>query len=336
MPTAHESNRIILVDSVIVRTGSRLHFGLLRVPENAEASEAAEAMRTFGGVGLMVDEPQIAVRVRRADLQRPPDRTLDVAVRAGDFAARIAASLGDDSPLHVEVLSCPPQHVGLGVGTQLALAVGTAAAALLGRTLPAEDIASRLGRGQRSGIGLHGFLRGGFLVDGGKGSAGALAPIVCRHDFPDEWRILLVSPSRDRGLSGDPETKAFARLKSGAAADCETDALCRIVLLGLLPALVERDLRSFGEALHEFNRRAGLPFAEAQGGIYASPAATEIHDWLRARGFGGVGQSSWGPTLFAIGEADRLTSIEGPLRERFGVETRIVAARNGGHRLESA
>jgi beta-ribofuranosylaminobenzene 5'-phosphate synthase len=328
------SNRTILVDSVIVRTGSRLHFGLLQVPAQAQASEAAEpaeAMRAFGGVGLMVDEPEIAVRVRRTDAPRTPDPADDLAVRAGNFAAEIAAGLEDDSPLLVDVLSSPSQHVGLGVGTQLAMAVGTAVAALLGRPLTAEEIAVRVGRGQRSGIGLHGFLRGGFLVDGGKGPAGAFAPIVCRHDFPDEWRVLLVSPSRDRGLSGDPESKAFARLKSAAVTRSETDALCRIVLFGLLPALVERDLRSFGEALHEFNRRAGLPFAEAQGGIYASPVAAEIHDWLRASGIGGVGQSSWGPTLFAIGEADRLRAVEELLRKRFGAITRVVAARNCGY-----
>ena len=319
------------MDSVTVRTGSRLHFGLLGVPNDAPAG-AADSPRRFGGVGLMLEEPAISVRVRRVDAGRSSGPTEDIAHRAGDFARRVAANLGVDIPLAVEVESCPPQHVGLGVGTQLGLAVGTAVATLLGRSPNPEEVARILARGRRSGIGLHGFLRGGFLVDGGKGPADELAPVVCRHDFPADWRILLITPNLGPGLSGNPETAAFARMGS-AATRSETDALCRIVLLGLLPALVERDLRSFGEALHEFNRRAGLPFAAVQGGTYASPIVAEIGDWLRAVGIGGVGQSSWGPTLFAIGEPDRLAALTGPLRKQFAVETRIVAARNVGFEL---
>lgn len=318
------------MDSVIVWTGSRLHFGLLSVPSAMPETEP-DSHRSFGGVGLMLAEPEIAVRARRSERWENAGPTEDLAFRAGDFARRIAAGFGDGSPLAIDVDACPPQHVGLGVGTQLALAVGTAVAELLGQPSIAEDNARRLGRGQRSGIGLHGFLRGGFLVDGGKGPAGGLAPVVCRHAFPDAWRILLVSPNIGSGLSGSPETAAFARLAAGAVGACrETDALCRIVLLGLLPALIESDLPSFGEALHDFNRRAGLPFAAVQGGVYASPVATAIHDWLRDFGIRGVGQSSWGPTLFAIDEPDRLAAVEGPLRERFDAATRIVRARNVG------
>ena len=324
------AKRKITVDSVSVRTGSRLHFGLLGVPAGAPGAESPPC-RTFGGVGLMLAEPEIAVSAFRSERWDDSGPTADLALRAGEFARRIAAGLGVDSPLSVDVVSCPPQHVGLGVGTQLAMAVGTAVAELLGQPLFAEDIARRLGRGRRSGIGLHGFLQGGFLVDGGKGPVGGPAPIVCRHAFPDEWRILLVSPNMGSGLSGNPETAAFARLAAGAVGACrETDALCQIVLLGLLPALIERDLRSFGEALHDFNRRAGLPFAEVQGGVYASPSAAAIHDWLRAFGIEAVGQSSWGPTMFAIDEPDRLAAVEAPLRERFDVSTRIIRARNVG------
>jgi beta-ribofuranosylaminobenzene 5'-phosphate synthase len=321
------------VDSVTVRTGSRLHFGLLGVPTDSQRGET-DSPRRFGGVGLMVEQPQIAVRVRLAEVGRTSGSSDDSAVRAGDFARRIAASLDVDAPLTVEVLSCPPQHVGLGVGTQLGLAVGTAVAALVGRSPVPADIARILGRGRRSGIGLHGFLRGGFVVDGGKGPGDDFAPVVCRHDFPAEWGILLASANLGPGLSGNPESAAFARM-GAAGAHSETDALCRIVLLGLLPALVERDLRSFGEALHDFNRRAGSPFAEVQGGVYASAVVAEISAWLRDVGIRGVGQSSWGPTLFAIDEPDRLAAIEAPLRQRFAIETRIVAARNVGFELSS-
>jgi beta-RFAP synthase len=309
------------VDSIVVRTGSRLHFGLLDVPNPAGSA------RAFGGVGLMLNAPDLVVRARRADSWTITAPAPDTAARVEAFARRIAADLANEKSLAVEVTSCPPQHVGLGVGTQLALAVGTAVAAALGRRRKPAEIARLLGRGQRSAIGLHGFLRGGFLVDGGKGPAGDLAPLVCRHDFPESWSILLSTPRSERGMSGSSEVAAFSRT---AATLAETDALCRIVLLGILPALVERDLPTFGEALHEFNRRAGRPFEAVQGGIYAAPIVAEMCGWLRQQGLGAVGQSSWGPTVFVIGDLDRLVAVAKPLAEKFGVDVRITAAKNVG------
>jgi beta-RFAP synthase len=95
-----------------------------------------------------------------------------------------------------------------------------------------------------------------------------------------------------------------------------TERLCRLVLLGLLPALVERDLAVFGEALHELNRLVGEAFRHLQGGIYAHPEAADLVAFLRRQGIRGVGQSSWGPTLFAVvalGQAEHVAAL---LRER--------------------
>jgi predicted sugar kinase len=78
------------------------------------------------------------------------------------------------------------------------------------------------------------------------------------------------------------------------------EGLCRLTLLGLLPALAGRNLPAFGEALEEFNRRAGEPFAASQGGEYAGPAVAEAVAFLRRQGVRAVGQSSWGPTVFGV------------------------------------
>ena len=77
-------------------------------------------------------------------------------------------------------------------------------------------------------------------------------------------------------------------------------ALSRLVLLGMLPALAERDLAAFGEAAHDFNARVGEVFAGVQGGTYSSPATAGLIGWLRGQGVAGVGQSSWGPGVFAV------------------------------------
>ncbi len=167
-----------------------------------------------------------------------------------------------------------------------------------------------------------------MLVESGKNTTAELAPLVARLSIPEPWRVVLVLPTEDesnRGLHGAREVEAFAQLAARPAALERTDALCRLVLLGLLPALVERDVDAFGEALYEFNVRVGEAFAPVQGGVYASPRVAELTAFLRGEGVRGVGQSSWGPTVFAVvaddDHADRLTAR---LRQHFALEETAV------------
>jgi beta-RFAP synthase len=303
-----------------VRTGSRLHFGLL--------NPAGGSGRRFGSVGLMVEAPTLGLRAARA---REWSANGPLAERALAFAQRFAGTVpGLAMPLHLTVETAPPEHVGLGTGTQLGLAVARAAAAIYGVEMGAAELARRIGRGLRSAVGTHGFERGGFLVDGGKHARDGLAPLLARMAFPDAWRVVLTLPVQEQGLHGRPEREAFARLTD----DSGTDALCRLVLLGLLPALAEADVAAFGEALHEFNARAGEAFAAAQGGIYAGPQVTELIAFARSLGLRGVGQSSWGPAVFAVtDDPEQAEAAAGRMRERFGLGTRevvVTQARNEG------
>src|SRR5207248_2034095 len=101
------------------------------------------------------------------------------------------------------------------------------------------------------------------------------------------------------GLHGLAEGQAFERLSRQAVASARTDALCRLVLLSLLPALAERDVAAFGEALYEFNRLVGEAFVPVQGGVYAGPRVEALVSFLRGQGVRGVTQSSWGPAVCA-------------------------------------
>jgi beta-RFAP synthase len=169
-----------------------------------------------------------------------------------------------------------------------------------GRDESAAELACMSGRGRRSGVGVYGFERGGFLVDGGKGERTTLAPLLARVDFPTAWRILLVIPPSEPGLAGTREQAAFSILQQTPSS--QIDALCRLVLLGMLPALIEADLAAFGEALFDFNARSGELFEPVQGGVYASSEVTTVVDWLRTNGVRGAGQSSWGPGVFGVVE----------------------------------
>jgi beta-ribofuranosylaminobenzene 5'-phosphate synthase len=318
-----------------VEAPSRLHFGLLSLPaDGAErwpgfGDARGLPVRSFGGVGLMVDAPGVVVGVRLTTEWRAEGSG---SARALQFAQKFVDGLppAERRAFHILVERCPPEHTGLGTGTALGLAVARALAIELGHAdWPVMELARRAGRGERSAVGIHGFERGGFIVEAGKLPGKAIAPLVCRHEFPDAWRILVIQPGEPAGWHGDRERRAFAQLRRDSDTGL-TETLCRLVLLGMLPALACGDCDAFGEALYEFNARVGTVFAPVQGGIYGSPALAEMIAFLRAHGVQGAGQSSWGPTVFAVvPDVDRAIELARRVGERFTAARCLIAKANG-------
>jgi beta-ribofuranosylaminobenzene 5'-phosphate synthase len=326
-----------------VTAAARLHLGLLSPADEHgglwpdRRGEPALAGRVFGGAGLMVGEPALRLTVTPGgewSAEGP------LGERALAFARRFATTLPPDAarPCRLVVEQAPPEHVGLGTGTQLGLAVAAALAAVHGISAPVPELAARVGRGLRSGIGAHGFERGGFLVDAGKQGQEAVAPLVARLPVPEAWRLVLAIPPGGEGLHGAAEQEAFRRLPRRPPDLARTDALCRLVLLGMLPALAQGDLGAFGEAVYDFNARAGEAFAFAQGGTYAGAAVKEVVEFVRRQGVRGVGQSSWGPTVFAVvQDEERARDLATCLGRRFGLgadRLRTTAPCNRGAILE--
>lgn len=295
--------------TIEVHTGARLHFGLLALQ--------ATSGRNYGGVGLMVQSPGSVLSVEATDG--------DECVADSDVAARLSAwrdeyrrrCPADRLPpsCRVTLSQAIPAHAGLGSGTQTSLALAAALSRLAGeRDVAARELARRVGRGARSALGIHGFERGGLLVEGGKRQPYEISPLVARLEFPTEWRVLLVTPNERCGLFGDAERTAFSRLNPMPTS--LTESLCRIVLMDLLPAVATRDFLSAAAALQEFGRLNGSHFAPVQGGVFADPQMSELAQWLTDQGCVGVGQSSWGPTLWilcrdeseAIGLCERIAS----------------------------
>ena len=158
---------------------------------------------------------------------------------------------------------------------------------------------------------MHGFEDGGLVVDGGR-APNFNPPLLVRLPFPEDWSILIVQPQGGPGLHGPDERQTFATLPP--ITQDVTDSLCRLVLLEILPAVIEHDLTAFGAALSELQARVCACFAAAQGGIFASPQAAMIVGELRRLGFVGVGQSSWGPTLYGFCSSktdDMSTKVKG-------------------------
>ena len=318
-----------------VTAPSRLHFGLFRLPSEKDdywpdlEGKLTVPARHFGGIGLMIDRPGVRISIEHADSW---SATGPSAERALAFARQFMHNSPELPPqaFQITVEHCASEHVGLGTGTQLGLAVAKALAFSENRRdWDAVELARRLGRGLRSGIGIHGFEHGGFLVDGGKTRETRLAPLVARHAFPEDWSVLLLVPQNQQGVHGFQEGEAFAQLARSETASTHSDAMCRLALLGILPALLERDLAAFGEALYDFNRRAGEMFRPLQGGIYANPVTADVIAFMRKQGVKAVGQSSWGPAVFAIDREEALGRLQRDCRARFGLSAEEVMVTKG-------
>lgn len=276
--------------SIRVRTPCRLHFGLSSLGHDSTKPQ-------FGGVGMMVDAPCVELEITPSDQFEVHGRH---AERIAKFAELITKNLTLPSlpEVSVQVVQAPRDHIGLGVGTQLGLATAAGLAEALG--FPWRDplrLAQLTGRGRRSAVGTYGFLMGGLIVDGGHLPNEGLGQLVYRGEIPEEWRIVLIT-SGGTGRSGHSEDLAIADLP--AVAPATTGELERIALEQLKPALEKPSFPEFAEAVFKYGKLAGECFSPAQGGTYCSKQIEELIEWLQRHYVDGVGQSSWGPTVFAV------------------------------------
>jgi beta-ribofuranosylaminobenzene 5'-phosphate synthase len=271
--------------AVTVTTGARLHFGLIVA--------AGDDGPSFASVGAMVDEPGFTLRMEAAEAKDAILAPESVARRVAEFLALCRAA-GPAPPVRVEVSRAIPGHIGLGSGTQLALAVRNAVAALFER----QALPNVLGRGRRSSIGIHGFHHGGMSAHGLRSSTTGPGRQLLHHALPEAWRFVLITPPVHQGLSGAAETRAFQQMPPMPAVLC--DRLYRLVLETWWPALERGDVGTFGEALYEFGIAIGEYFAPYQGGAFAQPQMAELVEHLRDTGLTGVAQTSWGPTIAAL------------------------------------
>ena len=269
---------------------SRLHFGLLRF--------ARPTGRSYGGLGMMIDRPRVVVELTAADRWSASgpygERAMEFARRSLEACAapRIRA-------LKLDVVEAPAPHSGLGSGTQLALAIATGVRELCqAPPLAIDELAASVDRGGRSAVGSHGFELGGLIWESGRLPHQTLGELQRRVEVPAAWRIVLATIPHCQGLSGDKESLAFERLPP-VPADI-TQQLTQLAEEQILPAAENEDFDTFAAAVFQFGLLAGNCFAAVQGGPFATPRIAAVVRRLRELGVDGVGQSSWGPTIFAF------------------------------------
>ncbi|MCA9102772.1 MAG: hypothetical protein KDA63_16550 [Planctomycetales bacterium] len=134
--------------------------------------------------------------------------------------------------------------------------------------------------------------------------------------LPRHWRFVLLRLCHTAGRHGASEESAFERLP--AVPPRVTERLHEIVREQMLPAARAGETDRFGEAVFEYGVLAGECFATQQSGAFADSRVAELVRRIRGMGIRGVGQSSWGPTVFALaGATDEAERIVTKLRETY-------------------
>jgi beta-ribofuranosylaminobenzene 5'-phosphate synthase len=334
-------NRFLEERRVIVRTPSRLHITLIDMHGGSG--------RVDGGVGIALDEPGILIEVRQSLLLEVLGCDSVTQERIMDTAQGVLKALHAGGNVSITVRKHYPPHTGLGSGSQLMLAVARGIAEIYGRSCTVQEIALMVGRGGTSGIGTAAFEQGGFIVDGGHtfGYSGEKSefrpsaasrgvrppPVIARHDFPKDWKILLAMPNLPAGASGRQELDIF-RTRCPVPIE-EVRELCHEILMRMLPGIVEKDLDLFSSSVDAIQ---GLGFKKVELSLQPQQIPG-LMERLRSAGAACAGMSSFGPAVYAIGDTD-MRGIEQAARsymdEHAGGTTLITSARNTGAQVRVA
>ncbi len=309
-----------------VTTPSRLHLTLIDM--NASIG------RLDGGIGITLDEPVVQISAEKSEYIEITGKS----EHAERMRTSVAALLPEGEGIHIGIEGDYPSHIGLGSGTQAALAAAMAVNKIYDLGLSVYELAIKAGRGGTSGIGVAAFESGGFILDGGHrfsekkdflpSSASRLppAPVLLRRDFPD-WDIVVAIPEQ-KGASLKNEVNIFRKECPVPLGDVQK--LSHIILMQLLPALVEEDIVTFGEGI---NKIQGIGFKKKE--VKLQPVSAKLMEALRENGAHGAGMSSFGPTVYAFGEDTG--NLEKAAQEFLGGKGRvfITKARNEGARIRN-
>ncbi len=305
---------------VSVNAPARLHMGFIDL--------SGALGRHFGSIGVALNEISTRLILTKADQRCINGPSSE---RADRCLSQLCQALDVSDAVNITIETAIPEHVGLGSGTQMALAIGSALNAYYGLGLTVREIASVMDRGLRSGIGIGVYEHGGLVVDGGRGEHTITPPVLVHLNVPADWRFIVVFDQRGQGLHGEQEIAAFKALPPFP--QHEAERLCYRLMMQALPAIAENDLNLFGQVISELQNVVGNHFAPAQGGVYASQEVAKAMAWLSDQGAVAVGQTSWGPTGFcAIAGAEQADNIIQNARSQFSelmnLSFRVVSVNN--------
>jgi beta-ribofuranosylaminobenzene 5'-phosphate synthase len=319
--------------SIIVEAPSRIHMGFYNFLTDGIV---------YGDLGVAIEEPKVIVKIFRVD----EDRVIVVNKSGEDISDCVEKTINvlNIRGVGIEVLKSIPRHVGLGSTTQIMMAIAYGVSKLLNLRYSVRELAVKLCRGRDSGVGISVFEKGGFVVNSGRdismsrrvlcpSSLQDLPQLIFRSPVPRYWRFIVFIPKRRKGF--DEVSERIAMDKPAELPKDLQFELYKLVFLHIVPAILRKDIETFGKALTKLQFVVGEYFSKYQGGVFCCEEVEVIVKSLLKHGIKGVGQSSWGPTVYGIVEKFLARKVlKNVLRdiESKGIEVdyMIVKARNRG------
>ncbi len=272
-----------------VTSPARIHLGFLETDENSQ--------RKFGSLGLAISNFENIFKIENS--------TKNIVVCEDDKIKKniykiikVFEKFEEIKKCKITVIKKIPTHIGLGSGTQQNLTVGHLISEFNNLDISVKEISELLNRGKRSGIGVETFTSGGFIVDSGKKSR-TLPLKIFSTKWPKEWKIILITISKKKGLFGKDENKVFKNLKKNPRSFVEEN--CYATLMKIIPGILERDFLSFSEGIQTIQDNMSNFFYGLKN-EYGNKNLTQIFSYLKKQSYIGFGQSSWGPTGFVFCE----------------------------------
>ena len=295
---------------VRITTPCRIHLSL--IDENGYTG------RVDGGVGLMLDQPNVVLEVSNSadEFAIECHRYYRESVHVINEKASKVFKLFhiNNKNFHFNLLRYYPSHVGLGSKTQLSLAIGTAISKLKNMDIPIEEITKMVERGGTSGIGWRGFETGGFILDGGhdygigkekenflpSSASGSANPAltISKYDIPENWRFVLVIPNVKPGAYGEEEVDIFK--KYTPIPRDEVNEVSHQILMKMLPGILRNDLQCFGEGL---KRIQSIGFKKIEISLQKQ-IVKDLLKLFEKIGVKAYGMSSFGPSILGITDSD--------------------------------
>ena len=286
--------------------------------------------RLYGTVGFAIDLP-LEVEVAKAKGVKAEDKD------AYKFAKRIVEKTHiEGAEIHIKREI--PKFVGLGFHTTLALSIGVGLSKLYDLNLGVEDVALIMGRGTITALGVYAFKTGGFIIEGGfkvDQREKMVPPLIFQSAMPKDWFFVVAIPDESRVEITKMRSKEDEILGNLKAMPTEqSDQLSRIVLVKIMPAFVEKNIKEFGEGLTAFNQKLGQFWSAYQEGTYRNKVVEGGVKLMLQRSSCAC-QTSWGPTFYSLvqgeAEAEQLTEeLKQYVKKSGGGQVFYTKANNSG------